>query len=124
MFPICRDKSHRGIVPKSYIQIVECVLSQKNEYVVKRSDIVNEITTVLLEWDGLFKQFYLTNQEALQPIRRKILELIRLRSQILSGNLPVDEMKEVKLMATSEIDTGNKLLGKWFRSESKGMRMR
>lgn len=32
----------------------------------------------------------------------------------MSGNLPVDEMKEVKLMATSEIDTGNKILGKLF----------
>lgn len=40
-----------------------------------------------------------------------MLELIRLRSQILSGNLPVDEMKEVKLMATSEIDVGNSLMG-------------
>lgn len=99
-------------MPKSYIQIVDCVLSPKNEYVVKRSEIVDEITTVLDEWGDLFKKFFLTNHEIFQPIRRKILELIRLRSQILSGNLPVDEMKEVKLMATSEIDTGNKLLGK------------
>lgn len=44
----------------------------------------------------------------------KILELVRLRSQILSGNLPVDEMKDVKLMATSVIDTGNKLLSNLF----------
>lgn len=41
-----------------------------------------------------------------------MLELIRFRSQMLSGNLPVDEMKDIKLKATSEIDTGNKLLGK------------
>lgn len=41
-----------------------------------------------------------------------MLELIKLRSQILSGNLPVDEMKDIKMKATSEIDTGNKLLGK------------
>lgn len=68
---------------------------------------------MLTEWGDLFKKFYLTNHEIFQPIRRKILELIRLRSQILSGNLPVDEMKEVKLMATSEIDTGNKFLGKF-----------
>ena len=31
---------------------------------------------------------------------------------MLSGNLPVDEMKDIKLKAASEIDTGNKLLGK------------
>lgn len=41
-----------------------------------------------------------------------MLELIKLRSQIVSGNLPVDEMKNIKMKATSEIDTGNKLLGK------------
>ncbi|XP_031633258.1 dedicator of cytokinesis protein 1 isoform X3 [Contarinia nasturtii] len=105
------DKSKCGIVPKSYIHILECVLTPKNEYIVKRSAIVDEITTVLHEWGVLFKKFYLTNHEILKPIRDKLLELISLRSQILSGNLPVDEMKKVKLMATSEIDTGNKILG-------------
>lgn len=93
------------------MHIVDSVLTPKNEYVVKRSTIVDEITTVLEDWGVLFKRFYLTNHESFQPIRRKILELIKLRAQILSGNLPVDEMKEIKLMATSEIDTGNKLLG-------------
>lgn len=110
-----RNKSECGIVPKSYIHILDCVLTPKNEYVVKRSAIVDEITTVLCEWGDLFKKFYLTNHEILQPIRHKILELIGLRSQILSGNLPVDEMKKVKLMATSEIDTGNKILGERFK---------
>lgn len=78
---------------------------------MKRSEIVTEITTVLSDWGDLFKKFYLSNHVNFQPIRRKIRELIRLRSQILSGNLPVDEMKEVKLQATAEIDTGNSLLG-------------
>lgn len=78
---------------------------------MKRSEIVTEITTVLGDWGDLFKKFYLSNHVNFQPIRRKIRELIRLRSQILSGNLPVDEMKEVKLQATAEIDTGNSLLG-------------
>lgn len=108
-----RNKHECGIVPKSYIHILDCELTSKNEYVVKRSAIVDEITTVLCEWGNLFRKFYLTNHEVFQPIRHKILELIGLRSQILSGNLPVDEMKRVKLMATSEIDTGNKLLGKF-----------
>ena len=40
-----------------------------------------------------------------------MLELIKLRAQMLSGTLPVDEMKDYKLKATAEIDTGNKLLG-------------
>lgn len=41
-----------------------------------------------------------------------MLELIKLRAQMLSGNVPADEMKDLKLKATSEIDTGNKILGK------------
>lgn len=147
-----RNRGNRGIFPKSYIELMECVRS-KNDYVIKRSEIVDEITTVLVEWGDLFKKFYLvicyanfflvvlgvfrtskhetfplltvsfhslvwfifglmqTNNKNFLPIRQKMLELIRLRSQILSGNLPVDEMKEVKLMATSEIDVGNSLLG-------------
>lgn len=106
-----RSKHQRGIFPKSYVQLVESELS-KNELTIKRSDIVKEITTVLDDWGDLFKQFYLTTHPNFQPIRRKIVEVIRLRSQILSGNLPVDEMKEVKLLASAEIDTGNSILGK------------
>ncbi|XP_059611933.1 dedicator of cytokinesis protein 1 isoform X1 [Phlebotomus argentipes] len=105
-----KNRGNRGIFPKSYIQLMECVRS-KSDYVIKRSEIVDEITTVLVEWGDLFKKFYLTNNANFLPIRQKMLELIRLRSQILSGNLPVDEMKEVKLQATAEIDVGNSLLG-------------
>lgn len=105
-----RNKTTLGIFPKSYVHLLECT-KFKDEYVVKRSEIVTEITTVLSDWGELFKRFYLSNHVNFQPIRRKIRELISLRSQILSGNLPVDEMKEVKLQATAEIDTGNSLLG-------------
>ncbi|XP_037029968.1 dedicator of cytokinesis protein 1 isoform X7 [Bradysia coprophila] len=105
-----KNKTTLGIFPKSYVHLLECIKC-KDEYVVKRSEIVTEITTVLGDWGELFKRFYLSNHANFQPIRRKIRELIRLRSQILSGNLPVDEMKEVKLQATAEIDTGNSLLG-------------
>jgi dedicator of cytokinesis protein 1 len=104
----------------------------KNDLVVKRSEIVNEITSVLKEWHGHFKTFFLvsccdnhikqvqttsyncqqTNNPNLKKIREKMLELIKYRAQMVSGNLPVDEMKDIKLKATSEIDTGNKLLGK------------
>lgn len=106
-----RNKSELGIFPKSYIQLLECILL-KNEYIVKRSEIVNEITTVLGDWGEIFRKFYLSNHDDKKSLLRNILALIRLRSQILSGNLPVDEMKEVKLMATSVIDTGNQLLRK------------
>lgn len=73
-----------------------------------------EITTVLGDWGEIFRKFYLSNHEDTKSLLPNILELVRLRSQILSGNLPVDEMKDVKLMATSVIDTGNQLLSNFF----------
>jgi dedicator of cytokinesis protein 1 len=39
-----------------------------------------------------------------------MLKLMRCRTKILSGNLPVDEIKDIKHMVTSMIDMGNKLI--------------
>lgn len=84
----------------------------KNGYTIKRSNFVKEITIILGDWREYIKQYYLKNDDKLKSLRLKVLELIALRSQILSGTLPVDELREVKLEATSVIDTGNSLLGK------------
>lgn len=100
----------RGIFPKSYIHIVESRQVKGGELQIVRSEIVEEITTVLGEWRHLYRRFYLQTHPDSKTIRTKMLELIRLRSQLLSGNLPVDEMKDIRLKATSEIDTGNKIL--------------
>ncbi|XP_055631515.1 dedicator of cytokinesis protein 1 isoform X1 [Toxorhynchites rutilus septentrionalis] len=101
----------RGIFPKCYVHIVESrTTARAGSLVIVRSEIVDEITTVLREWQHLYRRFYLQIHPDFKAIRLKMLELIRLRSQLLSGNLPVDEMKDIKLKATSEIDTGNKIL--------------
>ncbi|XP_062554815.1 dedicator of cytokinesis protein 1 isoform X2 [Armigeres subalbatus] len=106
-----RSRPHvSGIFPKCYVHIVDSRVSRDGELVVARSEIVEEITTVLKEWQHLYRRFYLYTHPDFKAIRLKMLELIRLRSQLLSGNLPVDEMKDIKLKATSEIDTGNKIL--------------
>ncbi|XP_055530471.1 dedicator of cytokinesis protein 1 isoform X1 [Wyeomyia smithii] len=105
----------RGIFPKCYVHTVDARSvkggsSSNEQLVIIRSEIVEEITTVLKEWQHLYRRFYLQSHPDFKAIRLKMLELIRLRSQLLSGNLPVDEMKDIKLKATSEIDTGNKIL--------------
>lgn len=105
-----RSKSQRGIFPKSYVQLVEAEV-QDGELSVRRSDFVKEISTVLNDWRDLFKHFYLSRNPSFQQLRYKILELIQLRSKILTGNLPVDQLREEKLLATGVIDTGNSLLG-------------
>nr|AKO62845.1 mbc isoform a [Prodiamesa olivacea] len=106
-----KNDLQKGIFPKSYVQLIADVTIIKNEYVIKRSEIVDEITTVLKEWHEHFKRFFLFNNNlGVRLLRGKMLELIKLRTQMLSGNLPVDAMKDTKLKATSEIDTGNKIL--------------
>jgi len=46
--------------------------------------------------------------EHFKAIEHRIFELIGYRSKILSGTLPVDELKEIKQLVTSKIDMGNK----------------
>uniref|UniRef100_A0A182VY32 Signaling protein n=1 Tax=Anopheles minimus TaxID=112268 RepID=A0A182VY32_9DIPT len=99
-----------GVFPKAYVHRVESKTSRDGDLVIRRSEIVEEITTVLKEWQYLYRRFYLSTHPSFKVVQSKMLELIRLRSQLLSGNLPVDEMKNIKLKATSEIDTGNKIL--------------
>lgn len=51
------------------------------------------------------------NSSNFGAIQQQILELIGFRSKILSGTLTVDELKDVKRLATACIDAGNQLLG-------------
>ncbi|ETN61959.1 dedicator of cytokinesis protein 1 [Anopheles darlingi] len=99
-----------GIFPKTYVHPVENRTSRDGELIIHRSEIVEEITTVLKEWQYHYRRLYLATDPCFKQLQGKMLELIRLRSQLLSGNLPVDEMRNIKLKATSEIDTGNKIL--------------
>lgn len=87
----------------------------------------------MLEWGGIAKSYFLVSEgceliclyrrfdcvsflpqstnPSFQSIRRKMNELNNNRAALISGNLPLDEMRKVKLQATAQIDTGNKLLG-------------
>lgn len=108
-----KNKDIRGIFPKSFIHIRECTIDKTGPVEVvqlKQPHIVQEITTVLREWGHIWKHLYVTHNKNFKEIEHKIYELIGLRSKIISGTLPVDEMKEIKQLVTSKIDVGNKLL--------------
>ncbi|KAG8517473.1 Dedicator of cytokinesis protein 1 [Galemys pyrenaicus] len=45
-----------------------------------------------------------------RSVRHMIYDLIEWRSQILSGTLPQDELKELKKKVTAKIDYGNRLV--------------
>ncbi|XP_014208352.1 dedicator of cytokinesis protein 1 isoform X2 [Copidosoma floridanum] len=92
-----------GIFPKTYVCLRQRFTSMEA--------LVNEITSVLREWGNLWKQLYITHSEHFSTMQNQISELIGYRSKILSGTLTVDELKDIKKLATSKIDTGNQLLG-------------
>uniref|UniRef100_A0A8B9D614 Dedicator of cytokinesis 1 n=1 Tax=Anser cygnoides TaxID=8845 RepID=A0A8B9D614_ANSCY len=50
------------------------------------------------------------NREMFRSVRHMIYDLIEWRSQILSGTLPQDELKELKKKVTAKIDYGNRIL--------------
>ncbi|KAH0508064.1 Dedicator of cytokinesis protein 1 [Microtus ochrogaster] len=52
----------------------------------------------------------LDNREMFRSVRHMIYDLIEWRSQILSGTLPQDELKELKKKVTAKIDYGNRIL--------------
>lgn len=66
LFAICcfcffwnsRFKDRHGIFPKSYIHLCDYKIVN-NEYCIQRTDIVEEITKVLLEWGNILKQYFL-----------------------------------------------------------------
>ncbi|KAK9296205.1 hypothetical protein QLX08_009705 [Tetragonisca angustula] len=98
-----KSKGTCGIFPKSYIHILQQSMSM--------DCLIHEITNVLREWGHHWKHLYVIHSVHFRTMQQQILELIGYRSKILSGTLTVDELKDVKRLATARIDTGNQLLG-------------
>lgn len=55
------------------------------------------------------------NREMFRSVRHMIYDLIEWRSQILSGTLPQDELKELKKKVTAKIDYGNRFVNSIFQ---------
>uniref|UniRef100_A0A8C4LZH0 Dedicator of cytokinesis 2 n=1 Tax=Equus asinus asinus TaxID=83772 RepID=A0A8C4LZH0_EQUAS len=73
--------------------------------------LAQEVTTTLWEWGSIWKQLYVASkQERFLQVQSMMYDLMEWRSQLLSGTLPKDELKELKQKVTSKIDYGNKIL--------------
>ncbi|CAH2322310.1 dedicator of cytokinesis 1 isoform X1 [Pelobates cultripes] len=109
-----RKKSKKGIFPASYIHLKEAVVEGKGQHeTVAPCEIplVQEVTTTLREWSIIWRQLYVQdNREMFNCVRNMIYDLVEWRSQILSGTLPQDELKELKKKITARIDYGNRIL--------------
>lgn len=76
----------------------------------RRSIIPNKFSQVLREWEPLWEQLYLKNRTSFDTVRSYIFELVDARRKILSGTLPMDELREIKQKVISRIEMGNALL--------------
>ncbi|KAI5175063.1 Dedicator Of Cytokinesis Protein 1 [Manis pentadactyla] len=109
-----RKKSKKGIFPASYIHLKEAIVEGKGQHeTVIPGDLplIQEATTTLREWSTIWRQLYVQdNREMFRSVQHMIYDLIEWRSQILSGTLPQDELKELKKKVTAKIDYGNRIL--------------
>uniref|UniRef100_A0A2D4JVH5 SH3 domain-containing protein n=1 Tax=Micrurus paraensis TaxID=1970185 RepID=A0A2D4JVH5_9SAUR len=109
-----RKKSKKGIFPASYIQLKEAIVEGKGQHetvIPSELPLIQEVTSTLREWSTIWRQLYIQdNREMFRNVRCMIYDLIEWRSQILSGTLPQDELKELKKKVTAKIDYGNRIL--------------
>uniref|UniRef100_A0A8C0ZH81 Dedicator of cytokinesis 1 n=1 Tax=Cyanistes caeruleus TaxID=156563 RepID=A0A8C0ZH81_CYACU len=109
-----RKKSKKGIFPASYIHLKEAIVEGKGQHetvIPNELPLIQEVTTTLREWSIIWRQLYVQDhREMFRSVRHMIYDLIEWRSQILSGTLPQDELKELKKKVTAKIDYGNRIL--------------
>uniref|UniRef100_A0A8D2L877 Dedicator of cytokinesis 2 n=1 Tax=Varanus komodoensis TaxID=61221 RepID=A0A8D2L877_VARKO len=96
-----------------HLDITMFILPFRNaEHVIPAEiPLVQEVTCTLWEWGNIWKQLFVANKkERFRQVQSLMCELMEWRSQLLSGTLPKDELKELKQKVTSKIDYGNKIL--------------
>uniref|UniRef100_A0A8B9QR63 Dedicator of cytokinesis 1 n=1 Tax=Apteryx owenii TaxID=8824 RepID=A0A8B9QR63_APTOW len=101
--------------PASYIYLKEAIVEGKGQHetvIPNELPLIQEVTTTLREWSIIWRQLYVVSihAENYLRVRHMIYDLIEWRSQILSGTLPQDELKELKKKVTAKIDYGNRIL--------------
>ncbi|XP_040200610.1 dedicator of cytokinesis protein 2 isoform X1 [Rana temporaria] len=111
---LLKQRTLDGIFPKSFIHIKDVTIQKKRntEHIVPAEvPLVREVTATLREWGNIWRQLYTASKkEKFQQVQSMMCDLMEWRSQLLSGTLPKDELKELKQKVTSKIDYGNKIL--------------
>lgn len=119
-----KGKLNYGIFPKAYVKLKNDAMSSE--------PLIQEMTSVLREWGHQWKYLYVvsfknsslkryicdytiplfqTHSKHFTVMQGHILDLINYRKKMLCGTLTIDELKDVKSLATATIDTGNHILG-------------
>uniref|UniRef100_A0A8C3SI77 Dedicator of cytokinesis 1 n=1 Tax=Chelydra serpentina TaxID=8475 RepID=A0A8C3SI77_CHESE len=93
------------------LKIVFANFRQHETVIPSELPLIQEVTTTLREWSIIWRQLYVVSKiHMFHSVRHMIYDLIEWRSQILSGTLPQDELKEMKKKVTAKIDYGNRIL--------------
>uniref|UniRef100_A0A8C6MSU3 C2 DOCK-type domain-containing protein n=1 Tax=Mus spicilegus TaxID=10103 RepID=A0A8C6MSU3_MUSSI len=104
----------QGIFPTSFIHLKEVTVEKRRNIeniIPAEIPLAQEVTTTLWEWGSIWKQLYVASKkERFLQVQSMMYDLMEWRSQLLSGTLPKDELKELKQKVTSKIDYGNKIL--------------
>uniref|UniRef100_A0A6A7FSL4 Dedicator of cytokinesis protein 1 isoform X2 n=2 Tax=Hirondellea gigas TaxID=1518452 RepID=A0A6A7FSL4_9CRUS len=111
---ITHNLDMKGIFPRAYIQSKECKVDKSGpveRVIPKLPPVIQELTAALREWRMLLRHSFRDGRENFKPAYDDILELINLRKKILSGKVPLDELKRLKQKVTQKIDLVNRLLG-------------
>ncbi|XP_069755178.1 dedicator of cytokinesis protein 2-like [Narcine bancroftii] len=111
---LMKNKSQLGVFPASFVHVKEAIIEKRGttESVLSAEmPLVQEVTTTLREWGNIWKQLYMAGKKnGFKKVRTMMFDLMEWRSQLLSGTLPKDELKELKQKVTSRIDYGNRIL--------------
>ncbi|GCC26615.1 hypothetical protein chiPu_0005033 [Chiloscyllium punctatum] len=111
---LMKNKSQRGVFPAAFVHIKEAAIERRgNRESIFSGEmpLVQEVTTTLREWGIIWRQLYtMGKKEDYHQVRSMMFDLMEWRSQLLSGTLPKDELKELKQKITSRIDYGNRIL--------------
>ncbi|XP_041458048.1 dedicator of cytokinesis protein 3-like isoform X4 [Lytechinus variegatus] len=99
----------KGIFPTSFIHIREPPADGEEERRRKANEpLIQEVTLVLREWHVIFVERFMKHKmDWFKELKKIMLEVINLRSQLLPGTMTLGMSKEVKGTIMNRVDWGN-----------------
>ncbi|VDM46653.1 unnamed protein product [Toxocara canis] len=106
----CSDHVKFGIFPQTAVIPISKTFSTTSS---EAHELIAELTDVLTEWWCSIKETYgrQAQMESQDDILLYMEDLMAMRKRVLSGNVPVEELKEMRLQLARKIDLGNQWLG-------------
>ncbi|XP_022099388.1 dedicator of cytokinesis protein 3-like isoform X2 [Acanthaster planci] len=109
---VSTDRTVTGVFPSSHVHVNEqdeC--SSQGESQIITDSLIEELDIVLKEWHLVLKEkFRKYTIWLFKEVRKVMLELIDLRRQLMSGQLPQEPAREVRIQIAKRMDWGNQQL--------------